>query len=767
MPDKNVINVNEAAKVTGYAVAGVQLASLLAFLLLISYYSYPLFHGLGEIFTVAVAFSIFAISWSSRRFIDNSFLVHIGSALLFVAFADVLHVFAYKGIGIIPGSSNDMATQLWLAARLLTGIAFISAALLVNRKITPRVIFFSYFVMTVILTTSIVRWRSFPVSYVDGVGLTAFKIYAEYAVMVAYLAAIMLLQYHKSKFEARFVKLIILSLSLMVMSELFFTHYLSPFDISNLIGHLLKVVAYYFLYLAIVETGLMKPYRVLFKNLKDREVAAVESEERYRSLVENSPSAIVLHSEGKIVYVNPAGVKLFAAQSDKDILGKSILDFIASNSQKVVFERLDKLLHGERVAAVAEIKILTLEGKEEDVEVSGSVARLQGKAVIQTVFHNISNRKNFERQLSAYTEKIEQYADDLSKFKLAVENASDAIYITDDNFQLMYANRAAEKTTGYFKNELVGKTTEVWRDISDTQNATRQLALPNNEILIKTPVEQEVVNKKKNGQKYTALLEISPILDERKEVMFYVIIERDISRQKEIDQAKNEFISLASHQLRTPLASIALSSELLLRGVYGEITEKQRASISEIFDSSDRMKELISDLLNISRIELGTLAVKFEPASMQEQVEAMLKERELLLANKAIVLETNFDPDLPKIELDKNILEIVIDNLVSNAIRYTAKGGRIKVSLDRHGDDALLTVADNGCGIPVNEQSRIFEKFYRADNAQAISAEGSGLGLYMIKTALKKVGASIWVESVEGEGSKFIVRWPIRQQHNI
>jgi PAS domain S-box-containing protein len=767
MSYKNILNVDEAAKVTGYAVAGVQLASLIAFLLLISHYSYALFHGLGEMFTVAVAFSIFAISWSSRRFIDNSFLVHIGSALLFVAFADTLHIFAYKGISIIPGSSTDMATQLWIAARLLTGVSFIAASLFIYRKITPKVIFFTYFVATVLLVSSIISWRSFPVSYVEGSGLTPFKIYTEYVIMALYFAAILLLRHHKSLFESRFVKLIMLSLSLMMVSELFFTYYLSPFDFSNLIGHLLKIVAYYVLYLAIVETGLMKPYRVLFKNLKDREVAAVESEERYRTLVENSPSAIVLHSEGKIVYVNPAGVKLFAAQSEKDILGKSILDFIASNSQKVVFERLDKLLNGERVATVAEIKILTLEGKEEDVEVSGSVARLQGKSVIQTVFRNISNRKNFERQLGAYTVKIEQYAEDLNKFKLAVENASDAIYITDDNFQLMYANRAAEKTTGYFKSELVGKTTEVWRDISDAKNATRQLALPNNEILIKTPVEQEVVNKKKNGQKYTALLEISPILDEKKEVLYYVIIERDISRQKEIDQAKNEFISLASHQLRTPLASIALSSELLLRGVYGEISEKQRGSINEIFDSSDRMKELISDLLNISRIELGTLAVKLEPASMQEQIEAMLKDRELLLNNKSITLETNFDHTLPKIEIDKNILEIVIDNLISNAIRYTAKGGRIKVSLDRHGDDALLTVADNGCGIPVNEQSRIFEKFYRADNAQAISAEGSGLGLYMIKTALKKVGASIWVESVEGEGSKFIVRWPIRQQHSL
>lgn len=767
MKQQYKIITNETAKITGFRVAIFQLTALLLAFLLVSHYSYPFFHGLVEIFTISVAVTIFSIAWSSRRFIDNNYLLYMGIALLFVAIIDVMHVFAYKGVSILPGSSTNMATQLWLSARMLLSLSFITAIYFIKRKINHKIVFFCYFSITLILLSSIVYWRVFPTSFVEGQGLTVFKIYIEYFIIAIFVTGIYLLQRQRQQFEPRFLKLITLAISVMIACEFFFTQYLSPFDFSNLIGHILKVIAYYFLYLAMVETGLMKPYRVLFKNLKDREVAALESEERYRTLVDNSPSTIILHTEGKIVYINHVGISLFGAESEQDILGKSILDFIATGSQGVVFERIDKLLKGERIKAVAEIKLQTIDGREVDAEVSGSVARLQGKAVIQTVISDISKRKNFERQLNTYTQKIEQYAEDLSKFKLAVENASDAIYITDEDFEVMFVNRAAEKITGYFKSELIGKTPEIWRDHNSPSNLTRKLALPENEMPIRKPFEGEVVNKKKNGQIYTALLEISPILDEKKEVLFYVIIERDITKQKEVDQAKNEFISLASHQLRTPLASIALSSELLLRGVYGEIAEKQKSSIGEIFDSSDRMKELISDLLNISRIELGTLAVKFEPADMQEQLEQFLKARELLFANKSIKLETNFEADLPKIEIDRNILDIVIDNLLSNALRYTPKGGTIKVSFVRHGDDVLLSITDNGCGIPVNEQGRIFEKFYRADNAQAISAEGSGLGLYMVKMALKKVGGSIWVESQEGQGSTFYVRWPIRSQSNF
>lgn len=767
MMEDNNQGVSNNAKITGYSAAITQLAVLLVSFLLVSYYSYSLFHGLVEMFTVIVAGTIFAIAWNARRITENNYLLFLGLALVFAGIIDVLHVFAYKGISVIPGSTTNMATQFWLAARLMTSLSFVAAIYFIRHKVNSKLVFSSFFALTLALSFSIIYWQVFPVSFVEGIGLTGFKIYTEYLIIAVFFVALYLLYWQRSQLESRIVKLISLAIALMIVCEFFFTKYLSPFDLSNMLGHLFKAAAFYFLYLAIVETGLMKPYRVLFKNLKDREVLAKESEERYRTLVENSPSAIILHAQGKIVYINQVGVRLFGAQNEGAILGKSILDLIASSSQRVVFDRMEKLLKGERVKAAAEIKIKTLNDQEVDVEVSGSVAKLQGKAVIQTVMYDISKRKAFERQLGAYTEKIEKYAEDLSKFKLAVDNASDAIYITDEDFKVLYANRASERTTGYFRNEIIGKTTAVWRDEADVSSITSRPALSEGGAAIKTPIEETVVNKKKNGQQYTAQLEVSPILDQQKEVLFYVIIERDVSRQKEIDQARNEFVSLASHQLRTPLASIALSAELLARGIYGELNDKQQEAIKEIFSSSDRMKEMISDLLNISRIELGTISVKLESVNLQEQIEYLLKEQEMLLQRKSINLEKQLNEDLPTVKLDKNILEIVVDNLLSNAIRYTPVGGKVTVALNRHGDDVILSVKDTGVGIPVNEQGRVFEKLYRADNAQAISAEGTGLGLYMVKSALKKIGGSIWVESVEGQGSTFFVRWPIREQVNI
>lgn len=761
MSEIDGLNVNKTIKFTSLPVAATQLSILVFIFFLMSRYSYPLFHVFVEIFTAIVACTIFAITWSSRRFIDNNFLLVLGVSMFFVAVIDTLHAFAYSGNNIIPGSTANMATQLWLAARLISSLSFIFALYFSRRKIDSSALFLIYFISSLLLITSIVHWRIFPASFIDGVGLTAFKITTEYFIVTTYLAAILLLHRQRAQFDSRFFKLIILSISLMIVCELFFTNYLNPFDFSNFTGHLFKVAAYYFLYLGLLETGLMKPYRILFKNLKDRELSLTESESHYRALVENSPNTIILHIDKIIEYINPAGLRLLNITDPKELLGKNIMDLVHDGCKRLVAERIGELNDQAKQTKMTEIRIITPDKQILDVEAISNLANYKGQKAIQSIWNNITNRKHFEHQVSAYTKKIEEYAEDLRKFKLAVENVSDAIYMTDKNFKLVYTNIAAEKISGYFQHELIGQDISLWHDLTFDNPDASFFATLKEALSNKQSLRLEVNNRRKNGEKYLAQLEITPVLDERNDIAIYVIIERDITRQKEIDNAKNEFVSLASHQLRTPLASITLSSELFLRGVYGEINEKQAEMLREIFNSCGNMKDLISELLNISRIEMGTFDVKKETLNLGELLSELSLEHELLINNKQITFEKAYPDEPLYMQLDKNILKILIDNLLSNALRYTKPGGQISLGFNLHNDDVIIWVKDTGCGIPANQQGRIFNKLFRADNAQSISADGSGLGLYMAKTVLKKINGRIWVESVENQGSTFFVRLPL------
>jgi two-component system phosphate regulon sensor histidine kinase PhoR len=247
-----------------------------------------------------------------------------------------------------------------------------------------------------------------------------------------------------------------------------------------------------------------------------------------------------------------------------------------------------------------------------------------------------------------------------------------------------------------------------------------------------------------------------------KEYGYVNLYGRDITRAELIDRAKTEFVSLASHQLRTPLASISLASELLLRGVGGEVEGRQKKYLEEIYGSTQRMTDLINALLNISRIELGTFVLKTEPLDLVKIIESILNELALQINGKKLDLKTNFEK-VPIIEFDHNVFRIIVENLITNAIRYSQAGSPIMVSLEHDGSFIRLIVSDKGCGIPEAARDKIFDKLFRAENAKEMNRDGTGLGLYIVKSVAEKAGAKIRFESRDGEGTTFYVSIPIKK----
>lgn len=241
-----------------------------------SQYSYLLFHSLTEIFSIVIAVSIFLLSWNARRFLLNDYILFVGVSQLFVGLIDILHTLSYLGMNIFVGYDANLPTQLWIAARYWQSLSFFFAILFINRKLKPGYLFIFYIFILTLLLASIFIWNIFPISYIEGVGQTPFKINSEYVINGIYLFSLLGLLWKRERFSSVILRWMILAIASSMLAELAFTFYIGVYDFSNLAGHFLKIAAYYFLYKAIVETGLVKPYKLLFRDL-------VQSEEALRS----------------------------------------------------------------------------------------------------------------------------------------------------------------------------------------------------------------------------------------------------------------------------------------------------------------------------------------------------------------------------------------------------------------------------------------------------------------------------------------------------
>ena len=257
--------------VTGNWTISIVWIVIIAGLSLTSRYNYLLFHSLSEIFSIFVACGIFVVAWNSRRFMDNNYLLFLGIAYLFIGGLDLVHTLAYKGMGIFSGYDANLPTQLWISARYIESMSLLIAPLFIHRKLNTRVVFVSYALLASLMLASIFYWNIFPDCFIGGTGLTRFKKISEYFICLMLMGSIFLLFQKKKEFDKNIFRLLIASIILTIGSELAFTFYIKVHDLSNLTGHFLKLISFYLIYKSIIESGFVKPYSLLFRNLKQRE----------------------------------------------------------------------------------------------------------------------------------------------------------------------------------------------------------------------------------------------------------------------------------------------------------------------------------------------------------------------------------------------------------------------------------------------------------------------------------------------------------------
>ncbi|WP_443947608.1 MASE3 domain-containing protein [Pedobacter sp. AW1-32] len=275
----------------------------ISFLVLVFYLSkvqsYMLFHTFVELFSVVVAFAVFIVTWNSRQMHDNRYLQLVGISYIFIGALDLLHTLTYKGMNIIPVDGHP-ANQFWVATRFLETITLLFGFFLINKRtrLRPDWVFLSYFVASALIILSILVWKNFPVCYIDGVGQTAFKLWMEYIIIAILLLVGYLLIKNRKHFSTTVFRLLLLSLVFTIVSEFCFTQYVFNYSAMNELGHYAKLVAFFLIYKANVETSFIRPTDIIFKNLKD-------NEKKYRTLAENMPGFILrFNSQLECIYAN-------------------------------------------------------------------------------------------------------------------------------------------------------------------------------------------------------------------------------------------------------------------------------------------------------------------------------------------------------------------------------------------------------------------------------------------------------------------------------
>jgi signal transduction histidine kinase len=229
-----------------------------------------------------------------------------------------------------------------------------------------------------------------------------------------------------------------------------------------------------------------------------------------------------------------------------------------------------------------------------------------------------------------------------------------------------------------------------------------------------------------------------------------------------IDKMKSEFISIAAHQLRTPLSAIKWAIKMVLDGDAGALNEEQQAILSKGYISNERVINLINDMLNVSRIEEGNFGYRFEQANFMVLVSLVTDNLQSLLREKQIKLKVESSHKVIAIDIDEEKMYMALESLLTNAIKYSPPNSEVKLVLEKGSNMLVIRVKDRGLGIPVADQSKIFTKFYRAQNALKVETDGSGLGLFITKNIIEKHGGDITFTSEEGKGTEFVCTLPLK-----
>ena len=440
--------------------------------------------------------------------------------------------------------------------------------------------------------------------------------------------------------------------------------------------------------------------------------------------------------------------RIFGVSPDTILTYETFLAFVHPADREYVDKKWTAALRGapyeieHRIIAGDEIKWVR---EKAELEFDHQGTLLGGFGTTQ----DITARKRIQEALRRSEEK----------YKTLAEASPDCIKLFDRDGHLLYINKA-----GLEEHRLKDVTEAMnWDYFSCVVEKDRRKFRDGFEKALKGEMNTIEIEHTSEGSIRDFCLEtMVPVKNQKGEVEAVYGVSRDISEFKKIDRAKTEFVSLASHQLRTPLTSAGFALELLLREFADKMGPEQRDYLKNAHQDLSFMTDLVNRLLNISRIEMGTFTDDPQKIKLEEFMDGVVDNLSILAKKKNQKIIKEYAVALPEfVTVDPNILHNVLQNLISNAVKYTPENGRITVSAAGKDAGIVIGVSDTGPGIPPEMQAKVFTKLYKAHELLKTESESSGLGLYIAKLFIEELGGRIWLETKKDEGTTFFIYLPL------
>lgn len=397
--------------------------------------------------------------------------------------------------------------------------------------------------------------------------------------------------------------------------------------------------------------------------------------------------------------------------------------------------------------------------KDKTKELSAGLKQIERKNFL------LENNKKAMLNLLEDVEKEKEIAhQEKDKTETILYSIGDGVFVVDADYRIIVFNPVAAKISGHSISEALGKRYD--QVLKFTYEESDKAGMVNDVFIKKAMTTGRVAEMAnhtilltKKGQKVPVADSAAPLKDKKGKVVGCVVVFRDVTKEREIDRAKTEFVSVASHQLRTPLTGIKWFTEFLLKS---KINARARDCAKQISISNERMVRLVDDLLNVSRIETGRkFDLIFKNTDIVKVIKSAIEEQKSSARDKIIELACSADsPTKLVLPVDELKIRQVFQNLISNSIKYSKEKTKIIIGCQSKGNQTVFFVKDNGIGIPHHQQSQVFTKFFRAENVFTMHTDGTGLGLYIVKAIIEAHGGKIWFESVENKGTTFFVSLP-------
>jgi len=742
-------------------------------------HSYLLFHSLAEIFSIVVACSIFMLAWNSRRFLGNTYLLFIGIAYLFIGGLDLTHTLAYKGMGVFAGYGANLPTQLWIAARYVESLSLLTAVFFLGRKLRADLAFLGYGLAISLLLGSIFLWNVFPICFIDGVGLTPFKKISEYIISLILLGSIAMLLGKRREFDAGVLRLLVASIAVTIVSELAFTFYVHVYGLSNAIGHYLKIISFYLIYKAIVETGLTRPYALLFRNLKQSEEALRVEKQFTDDVIETLTDTFYIFDpeDGKGLRWNKI-LEEMSGYNYNDMRHYPPTHFYPPEEHRRIEEAIKTIQ--EKGRASVELTYTTKDGRHIPFEYSAVLIKSpKGKPWICAIGRDITERKCAEAQIIRAKEDWERTFD----------SVPDLIMIVDNQYRIVRINKAMADRLDSTPKDLVGQicyeavhgteepppfcphhhlmtdglahSAEVREDRleGDFLVSVDPLHDPDGKLAGSVHVAREITDRKRAEE---TLRKAHDELEQRVEKRTAALKEevKERTRTEDALRASRDWLRKSQEEYRV-LAGKLLSAQeaerrVLAREMHDDLTQRlavlaiDAGKLEMQIESTpgpirDKLREMKEGMVKLSA-DVHAISRQLHPSILDDLglVDAIKSECDNFTQREGIVVTYRPKGIPPTVPRD---IAVCIYRIIQEGLRNIAKhaqASKAQISLVDKDDSIHLSIKDTGIGF---DPTQVKKK--------------TGLGLASMEERVRLIQGDFSIQSKRGQGTVIRVRAPL------